>query len=311
MSEQEWNERLRGAIRSGLAFLDDSQREDGYFPYFRWPADKPEGPTSMDETPFATACVAYCLTHLGDASEDILGKAKSYLMSLMSAAGLWRYWTGGRVDLPPDLDDTSLCSFLLRENHPHILFGTNIPAILGCRNDEGVFETWVGLHWDDICPVVNANVLLYLGDRPETAGASSYLVEVMAGLRQSRSLYYPDEITHLYAVSRALKHGAESLAPAREHIIRRTLTIQLEDGSFGNALHTALACCALLNTGQGDTDAVDGAVRWLVSHQTDKGSWPLVRYYQDSNHGARLEFGSQALTTAFCLEALAQKAQRV
>ena len=85
----------------------------------------------------------------------------------MEYPGVWRYWPR----IPPDVDDTALCSLAIGPR-ALLLFYSNIERILSNRDAEGRFLTWMmgpGLpnFTPDLCPVVNANVISYLGNRPD------------------------------------------------------------------------------------------------------------------------------------------------
>lgn len=275
-------------------------------PFMRWKlkhADQPDTMETVDESPFATACAVYSLTHVEDeTARSVSDNALKFLRSKMTGPGLWRYWQDDPVPLPPDLDDTCLCSFLLRESHPHIIFGVNVPYILKCRNTQGLFRTWVGVEEvDDICPVVNANVLLHLGDRAETEKAAAFVAAVAGGEQPQESEYYLDPLPLLHAASRALYHGAESLAPARERMIERTLALQEAGGGFGHDLNTGMACITLLNCGFGAETTLVAAAQRLLDRQGEDGAWSTSRYFVDPYGN---NYGSQALSTAYCLEAL-------
>ena len=76
------------------------------------------------------------------------------------------------------------------------LFFSNIERILSNRDAEGRFLTWM---WEpdwsglpqglslppETCPVVNANVISYLGDRPETRAAQHWLATLIEERREA------------------------------------------------------------------------------------------------------------------------------
>ncbi len=293
------------AQEKGLSFIESRQRDDGYITFHRWPRKEPDAPLIVDDSPFATACVSYSLSHVpGEVSKAMQDRAAKHLISLMSGPGVWRYWKEGPMPLPPDLDDTGLCSHLLRSCHPHIIFGTNIPLILSCRNEEGVFLTWVGVkHVHDVCVVVNSNVLLYLGDRKECEDAARYVRDVLTGKRKHESQYYTDPITHLHAASRALFHGVSSLETARGSMIEQVLRMRQGDGCFGDAFETALGCITLMNCGFDDKAILNAAADTLLEGQRPDGSWARREFFIDPGGGA---YGAETLSTAFSLEALAR-----
>ena len=110
---------------------------------------------------------------------------------------MWRYYR----HLPQDLDSTALCSLVI-EDHPWILLKRNWPRILENRDERGRFTTWVlaGDEPDVVSrfrleadPVVNANVIAYLGDCPETRDAQRWLETLITeGRVGDSSKWYPD-----------------------------------------------------------------------------------------------------------------------
>ncbi len=110
-----------------------------------------------------------------------------------------------------------------------------------------------------------------------------------------------------YAVSRAAAHGVSGLAPARDAILRKTRAQQRANGSFGNALLTALALSTLRNYEIHDA-GVERAVAYLTATQQHRGAWPRYPFYggPDPPNPHRLWWGAESMTTALCLEALAK-----
>jgi len=160
---------------------------------------------------------------------------------------------------------------------------------------------------NDVDCAVNANVLLYLGQGEETRGAVEYLIGVVLDDREKEcSHFYPDPPALYYMLSRACFNGVSALAPTRRPVLDKLLPLQESDGSFGNALRTALAACTLLNFDQRAT-APSQAVEHLLAAQQEDGSWPRISFFVDSAS----YYGSEDLTTALCVEALSRYAGRV
>ncbi len=155
---------------------------------------------------------------------------------------------------------------------------------------------------NDIDCVVNANVLLYLGDSEATSGVSQYLVDtILEGKESECSAYYPDPLSLYYFLSRAYAAGARSLGPAAEPVGDRVRALRKADGSYGDALSTALALCTLLNL-DGSLPEMDQDFDFLLGEQSERGSWPRRALFHDrASH-----YGSEELTTALCVEAVAR-----
>ena len=183
---------VEAGLARALAFLRRRQDASGEFPVRMWREGEDPSAGVADHTLFTTACVLYALRHAGAGqADDIARAAVRFLIKEMRPPGVWSYWTtdsGKRID--PDLDDTALISVLLRRHHPHIALGTNVEAILSARDEAGLFRTWLRGpdRPNDVDAVVNANVVLYLGERPGTEAARAHLRDlVLTGQEAGRT----------------------------------------------------------------------------------------------------------------------------
>ncbi len=155
---------------------------------------------------------------------------------------------------------------------------------------------------DDVDPLVNANVVLYLGECAETHAAIGWLTSLVRE-RGDRELsqYYKDRLTLFYMICRAFGGGATSLRACGADMTEQVLLEQGTDGSFGPPLRAALAAAVLL-TFAPEGEETQACLTALVRTQRDDGSWPRHAFY-----GGPHEFwGSEELTTALALEALAR-----
>ncbi len=264
-----------------------------------------------DSTPFVTSLVLYCLGFVnGPKANEMTRKAVNFLIEEMEPPGVWRYWTSRTKQRPtPDLDDTSCASFVLKKYHPHL---DNIGIILANRNDQGLFCTWIKddhTAKNDVDSVVNANVLLYLGEREETRAVCDYLNHIVLNDQEEGSYwYYLDHLALYYMMSRAYFNGVSSLREARDAVVNKTISRQQKDGSFGNDLNTALAVCALFNFEYNNRAVLDSAIDYILNHQRKDGAWSRVAFYTgpEAPLPHSFWFGSEELTTGFCIEALAR-----
>ena len=224
----------RSSIRRGLDFLESAIDEHGAWHCIRFNVANPNVPRHFERPPFVSA---YCVLALEFSREKraraICAATRTYLAKTIEYPGLWRYYR----HLPLDLDSTTLCSLVI-ETHPWTLLGRNVPQILGNRDEEGRFMTWVlGEDEPDVVsrfrieadPVVNANVIAYLGDRPETRQALKWLEALVTEDRlEDSSKWYPDVIAICYAIARAVARTrpvmdwlCPFLGGARSRIARR------------------------------------------------------------------------------------------
>jgi hypothetical protein len=301
---------MRGALDRAVSFLAARQLTYGEFPSYRFDTPSLQPPGKLDSSPFVTTFVLYALA-LVDHPEamPLLEKGVAFLLSECEEPGVWRYWTsrnGARI--VPDLDDTSCASFVLQQLVPDLL-PDNRDVLLRYRTEQGVFQTWICDGDNDVDSVVNANVLLYLGERHETKAALEVLCRLVEEDREGPSYwYYLDALALYYAISRARYHGVAGLERCREAVLRKVLARQQADGSFGDELATALGLCTLLNFRAEDTAALTRGFVALLGAQQPEGGWPSRAFYSGPRPPGPLKvwWGSEELTTALCLEALAK-----
>jgi hypothetical protein len=329
---------VAAALDRATGFLGRVQLASGEFPVFASTDPTLGTDAVLDPSIFPTALAAHCLSFWPGAAP--LGeRACGFLLAEMDRHGLWRHWTREHPhyrSLPPDLDDTSCASAVLaRAGHriPH-----NRALLLANRNRRGRFFTWVvprprwtGLrHMKlvmaqlrhaatlvmffrltsakpyDIDACVNASTLFYLG---RFAG-SDEVVDFLIGCLQSEAerqcdKWYENPFVVRYFLSRAL---ASAEAPAGHLVVGRTA-----GEARTSSLEHALAAATLLDW-DGDAQADIAA---LIAGQSPDGSWPRAAVY----HGGRTRlsgggfaephpdtprWGSEAITTAFAIEALSR-----
>lgn len=312
---------MRGpaAIARGIAFLERSQLPSGELRVFA--SGKP------DPSIFPTALIAHSLSFVPAASV-VRERALDFLAAEMDPRGLWKHWPREHphhAQLLPDLDDTSCASAAFARAGRS--FPDNRGLLLKNRNRRGLFYTWkfTRAQWlhplvtyfffqrtsanvFDIDAVVNANVLFYLGTIPETRPVIAFLVNVLRENRESScDKWYDKPFVVWYFFSRAL----HEVAPEAGEIIEK----KIATATPSNPLERALAACSLSYWNR--APSLDS----LLDDQLESGAWPAAALY----HGGRARrrdgsfaephpdtphWGSEELTTAFCIEALARGATR-
>lgn len=330
------------AVRRGLAFLAQCQPPSGEFPVFASTDPEMIEGCAPDPSVFPTALVTYSLSFAPEAAA-LCGRGAAFLRAEMDRHGLWRHWTREHPfhrQLPPDLDDTSCASLALAaagEAAPD-----NRDLMLANRDRAGRFFTWVAprFRWSgarhlavtlpqlahaptlwlffrrtsaaprDVDAVVNANALFRLGAFPGEEAVTAFLLSVLEEDREAQcDKWYENPFVLWYFLSRALS-GRSPRAPA-------LILEKLEAARPADALEAALAACASLSCGEAPSSE---AIADLLSRQRSDGAWPRAALY----HGGRARlpgggfaephpdtprWGSEALTTAFCIEALSRWAK--
>ena len=304
----------RESIRRGLEFLESAIGENGAWHCIRFNVADPDIPRHFERPPFVSAlCVLALECCDEERARAIRAATGAYLVDTIEHPGLWRYYR----HLPLDLDSTALCSQVIG-SHPWILLGRNIPPILENRDEEGRFTTWVLAEDEpdvvsrfriEADPVVNANVIAYLGDRPETGDAQRWLEEsITEGGLESSSKWYPDTVTIYYAVTRAMIRVRPALDRLRPVIADRILGLRDGNGEFGDILRTAQAVSALYNIGSLDGIVAKRQGERFISSQREDGSWSELLAFGDQSLKwgtvGQIGHGSESVTSAFCIEAL-------
>lgn len=330
---------LDACVRGGLEFLRRVQLPTGEFKVFMSTDDTLKKDCVVDSSPFPTSLVAYSLGFADpDEAGDMIEKALGFFLEEMEGPGLWRYWTKQHQYhsvIPPDLDDVACVSYVLRRHGA--AFPENSALVLANRSPGGLFYTWMTPRWPmpasapllrvvlrqllsplklyyfwklnesepgDVDCVVNANVLFYLGGGPETRAVVDYLIDsVRRGAEGCCDKWHLNRFMFYYAVSRNFHAGVSELGAVRDESVARIVAAARPDGSVGeNALDTALAACALLYWKSARPE-LERAVEFLLGAQRLDGAWPRAVLY----YGGPKKFygwGSEELTTGFCLEAL-------
>ena len=304
----------RESIRRGLEFLESAIDENGAWHCIRFNTADSDIPRHFERPPFVSAfCVLALQSSAEPRARTICAATRAYLADTMEYPGFWRYYR----HLPQDLDSTSLCSLVIG-THPWILLGRNIPRILANRDEEGCFMTWVLAEDEpnvvstfriEADPVVNANVIAFLGDHPETSAARQWLESMITEDRiEGASKWYPDKAAIYYATTRAMIRAQPALERLRPILADRILGLRNPQGEFGNILQAAQAMSALYNIGSLERIDAKREVERFIGSQNEDGSWPELLAFGDQSLKwgtvGQIGHGSESVTSAFCIEAL-------
>ncbi|MBO9728339.1 MAG: hypothetical protein J7623_06840 [Chitinophaga sp.] len=336
---------LAGSIGKGLTFLYHHQLLHGEFLNYYSDSEDMLAPCSPQSLSFNTPVVCYAMSFLSqdyERADEIIAKAIHFLRA-HSQYGVWSFVS--KINkvytcLPFDVDSTSLAAHVFRERgeqYPGDTHTTKI--ILANRNRKDLFYTWIlprfsskyskpflrtALHvlfdpirhivfwnWSDcnysnIDWGVNANVLFFLGDRPETQSVISSMIDIIIENRESTcDKWYRNPFVIYYFFSKNYYKGITKLEPIRQPIINRITARAHPDGRIGNSLFdTCLSVCVLLNLNFHST-IVDKAIQYIVSAQHEYGNWERWALFSSGNIKKGYA-GAEEVTTAFCLEALAR-----
>jgi hypothetical protein len=175
--------------------------------------------------------------------------------------------------------------------------------------------TWGRLHtfWhagarrDDVDSVVNANVIHYLGRGAEAERVVPWLREIIRrGNEESSDKWYRSRSAFYHAVSRCHASGIPGLSDIAEPMLLSFESVTSSNGMIGaDSLQTAMALCAIINFDQ-PLDQHAASFRYLESQQQSDGGWGAHPIYHDGRPSPQISWSSRAVTTGFCIEALAR-----
>jgi hypothetical protein len=306
---------IRRALDRGVAYLESAQLPSGEIPIEISATAEMDGDCSRQPAVFPAAVAARVLS-IAPSAERVRSRALDFLQREMSPDGLWRHPSSDLReyrDTPLDLDDTSIASTALAAaGRP---FPDNRPLLLACRERSGLFRTWIVRRWRhplrtyrffrriaeerDVDAVINANVVIYLGDCEETRPAIEHMLTVLRAEREMTStIWYGSRFTVWYFFTHALRNIAPE---AGEMIVPR-----IEAAAPANALELALATSTLLLWNR----APD--IQPLIEAQLPSGAWPRCGFYHMGRRRNEPRpkppwWGSEALTTLFAIEALSRR----
>jgi hypothetical protein len=329
------------AINGGLDYLSQHQYPNGEFCSYISPDDAMQEWCITDNTVFISSVIGTCLLPLSKAAvaNSILSRVTDFLRYQMAGGGVWNFFSTNhpmRRILPYDADSLSFASNFLLTRGEQIPERNNKQLLLDNRARNGLFYTWFVLHpklhtnrtlWrlslsrfrtpvhcflfllrngEDVNVGVNASILSYLGDIPATAPVISEIIKVIAsGKEHECDKWYRNPFTIYYLIAKAYNSGVKKLQPVAETIIERILATATADGQLGNSIFdTAIGATALINLGFPSRE-LHRTIGFLIKHQGVHGEWPRWLFFYinpERGHG----WGSEELTTAFCLEAIAR-----
>ncbi|MDB5011700.1 MAG: hypothetical protein JWR67_770 [Mucilaginibacter sp.] len=340
---------INKSIINGIEFLHKEQLANGEFICYVTNNEHiklynlgGKGWYRKDSTVFPTILIGNSLLFLNEEpkSDAILSKITDFLLE-QENNGVWGHYTKNHSIYkfaPFDADDTACASALLKSQNINV--PDNADLLLSNRNNKKLFFTWFTLRFklnlnllylrialpelkhpvksflfwknfpcarNDVDAVVNANVLYYLGKSAATLPVINYLIQVIIeGREEECDKWYKNPFTVYYFISRNYYCGIGELEQIRQLIADRIMAKLIYDGSFGNSvLDSALAVCTLLNF---NLPVKKESIDFLLKEQSYNGSWKRRIFYYGGPKKT-VGWGSEELTTAICLEALARYKQ--
>lgn len=307
-------------LRRGIEFLSSQQQADGSFLSFSSSSATPFSPSRQYRSVFPAGLILASLCRLPAETGPIRDRLAAFLLSQRSEHWSFNYWARGAAEnktqpYPDDLDDTSCALAALTLHQPALVDPTALAKIVtvlaALENREGgPYRTWLVPSgapeaWRDTDVAVNSNVAYFLSLHDVALpNLTAFVEEAITGNRLT-SPYYPSSLPLIYFISRWYRGSCA--AAVRDQL----LAARQSDGGWGSELNTALAVSALVNLGSAAPD-ITPAIALVRRSQKIDGSWPAAAFCLDPAIDRQPYYaGSAALTTAFCLEALALAATPV
>ncbi|HEX3462791.1 MAG TPA: hypothetical protein VHS78_01890 [Candidatus Elarobacter sp.] len=229
-----------------------------------------------------TACTSYALKKAAGfrprnewafrSARDAEGRFKTWLLPRSPGSATWTFWPARAVGI------------------------VQARLVTKVRTPEPEDPRFGVMHidHDDVDPVVNANAVSYLGERPDTLPAIRFVIETVLEERAGWSGFYHDRLALYHSAARAFRHAAPGLSVVREHVVAR-IEHRYREGQPLDHLQTALAASALLTFAPASPLAAE-LIERIAETQRPDGGWDAVLFYN--------AMGSEELTTGLCLEVL-------
>jgi hypothetical protein len=298
------------AMKLGLDFLKANQSDDGSFIVKAGAGADDFKNYRRHPSVFFSALILECLHDIPGA-ETISQQLASFLLTHKSEHWTWNYWmrdVGGTVSktYPDDLDDTACALAALQHYQPELIDGETLgglaQALTACEvSIGGPYQTWLIDHqkypvWNDIDVAVNANIGYFLSLRSvKLPGLQQYLDDCLTR-DMLKSSYYLGEIPCIYFLARW--YSGNNL----DQLKLKIMDI-LSDYSKLNALMLSLLISSALHT-KLSRQTIAPLITQLLALQVD-GHWAAAALYgEPAIDGVAYYAGSEALTTAFAIEAL-------
>jgi hypothetical protein len=328
------------AIDTGVRFLEEHQLHNGEFMTYISADEKMIEWAAPESTTYITAIIGHCLIHLQQRPDvdHMLSKSTAFLKYQAMRSGVWNYFTRYHWMFqltPPDSDDTAIISALLKlRNEP---FVNNENLLLQNRSGKGLFYTWFTLHptfytysksfwrliarelkqplknlvfWlrDDVNrgdtdPVVNANVIAYLGHTKGTEKAINFIADLILNKVENDSdNWYKNPFVFYYFIAKLVPLHIAPIVALKSVIEQRILEEIKKDNEFFSCdMQMALAASSLIMLGS-KNELTQNIIHKVISLQATTGSWKRQAFFTLPTK--KFFWGCEELTTALCIEAL-------
>ena len=262
-----------------ITLIQNRQLTSGEFPTFEYYPNteelKGKGWHITSPSPFVHSNVIFSLMNLkGKGMESVIKKGTEFIQSEQEYGEVWRFWKlgSGNNDVPPDIDDTAICSVVLERQGVQL---DNKKLLQGNINSSGSIKTWISpsigsffkkpklnfkwysekplyqstidanlLNLDDFEVGVMANALLYLGENESTKSSIELCIDLWEN-NKDLNHFYNNDLVIGYHIARAYR-GEIKLFKNLSASILELIEIRFNNLSFPELLLAGL-CISYFN----------------------------------------------------------------
>lgn len=301
---------MEKSLNEPIRFLKNQQKKNGCFVGKAGSRIKNFEETREHPTVFFSALILWCLRDVAEAG-SIKKKLAVYLMQQRSRHWSWNYWQRRRsinkkFPYPDDMDDTARSLLALFSYKPELIGADALAGFIKLlisveEKPSGPYRTWLVSpdlyeNWGDTDIAVNASIGSFLAvHKVSLAGLNEFIAHAISN-KKLGSPYYVGDIPTIYFLSDwYIGNGRE--------VLKRTVTTRLQKPDTQNALMLSLLITSGKKLGV-EYRLLQKAARHLRRLE-NKGHWPAEALYLDPQmDGVKYFAGSEALSTAFAIEAL-------
>lgn len=277
-------------------------------------------------SPFIHSNVLYSLLNSNfDGKTDLLEKAKNVIINSKETGDVWRFWNLdiARNAVPPDMDDTAMCTFVLKKMDVLL---NNDKVFLNALSNNSEILTWIFpsinllisnpklfiklvlefkkvkhtisskmLSYKDFEIGVSANVLLVLGENSRTKSTIEKIMKDWE-LDLDHCNFYDKKIVTAFHIARAYKEGIKSFKSIEASIIK------LIECNYKNYCLAELLLSGLILRYFDSNCMLNEIISFEIINGIEKNEDVITHYPYFTSKDRNYYGGSRNLTAAWFLE---------
>jgi cytochrome P450 len=277
-------------------------------------------------SPFIHSNVLYSLLNSNfDGKTELLEKAKNVIINKKETGDVWRFWNLdiARNAVPPDMDDTAMCTFVLKKMDVLL---NNDKVFLNALSNNSEINTWIFpsinllisnpklfiklvleskkvkhtisskmLSYKDFEIGVSANVLLVLGENSRTKSTIEKIMKDWE-LDLDNCNFYDKKIVTAFHIARAYKEGIKSFKSIE------TSMIKLIESNYKNYCFAELLLCGLILKYFESNCMMNEIISFEIINGIEKNEDIITHYPYFTSKDRNYYGGSRNLTAAWFLE---------